>query len=96
MKVKFLLIILFIAGGVSIFASSQPDGLERVAMDQGFFGLQLDVSQGIIEDYLIPSIAPEWLALSLAGISGTLVVFGLLYLIGLAVNHHSGVKKLLK
>jgi PDGLE domain len=31
-----LLVVLVLAGGLSVYASSRPDGLERVAEDQGF------------------------------------------------------------
>ena len=44
------------------FASSQPDGLERVAEDNGF----LDAAQGpvfnVIPDYLVPGVPNETLA----------------------------------
>jgi hypothetical protein len=66
---------IFIGGILSIFASSSPDGLEKVAEMQGFLtqGEQLFVA--IIPDYLMPGIWNEKLAVSLAGIVGTSVVF---------------------
>jgi cobalt/nickel transport protein len=70
---------LFIAGFLSLFASSEPDGLERVAEDLGF--LELGEGNEAIEspmpDYAVPGIAEEALAGSLAGIAGTLLMFGL-------------------
>jgi cobalt/nickel transport system permease protein len=61
----------------SPFASAHPDGLEWVAEQKGF----LDVAQGplyeIIPDYIFPGISNEALATILAGIIGTLLVFGI-------------------
>ena len=58
------------------FASSHPDGLEWVAEQKGF----IDSVQGplykIIPDYALPGISNTALATILAGILGTLIVFG--------------------
>jgi cobalt/nickel transport system permease protein len=60
----------------SPWASSDPDGLERVAGDLGL----LDRGQGapfnIFADYAIPGISDPAVATVLAGVIGTLVVFG--------------------
>jgi cobalt/nickel transport system permease protein len=60
----------------SPLASAYPDGLEWVAEQKGF----LDVAQGplfeIIPDYVFPGISNEAFATILAGIIGTLIVFG--------------------
>jgi len=62
-------------------ASANPDGLERVAEQQGF----LDTAQGslyeIIPDYMLPGVSNEALATIIAGILGTLIVFGIAILI---------------
>jgi len=58
-----LLFSLFMAGVLALFASPLPDGLERVAMDQGFAGNASGKEQ-------FPIILE-----SLAGIAGTLIVF---------------------
>jgi cobalt/nickel transport system permease protein len=73
------------AGGLAIalilavatpLASAFPDGLERVAEQKGF----LDTAQGplyhILPDYVFPGVSNEALATILAGIVGTLIVFG--------------------
>jgi cobalt/nickel transport system permease protein len=61
----------------SPLASAYPDGLEWVAEQRGF----LDTAQGsayeIIPDYVLPGISNEALATILAGIIGTLIVFGI-------------------
>ena len=88
MKTKLILIVsLLIGGGLSIFASSYPDGLERVAEEHNFIGSAGSFWSGLIPDYVMPGIGHEELATALAGISGTLIVFGILYLIGLIINH---------
>ena len=69
-----------LAAAVSPFASSHPDGLERVAEDQGFVGAG-QASSGPIPDYAFPEIGDERLATGLAGFTGTLVVFGVGYLL---------------
>lgn len=57
-------------------ASAYPDGLERVADEYGF----LDFAQGplyeLIPDYVFPGVSNQVLATILAGILGTLLVFG--------------------
>jgi len=77
-----------ILGGIAIalaltvfspLASSHPDGLEWVAEQKGF----LDFAQGplfeIIPDYVMPGVSNETLATIVAGVIGTLIVFGVAY-----------------
>ncbi len=68
---------------LSPLASSSPDGLERVAEDKGFLDTAQDSPYEIIADYLFPGIENEALATILAGVVGTVIVFG----IGYAVAH---------
>lgn len=82
MKSKWWLIALAICLAVACLAplaSSSPDGLERVAEDAGFIGLGLDAPYQVIADYVFPGIENEALATILAGIIGTLVLFGAAY-----------------
>ena len=82
MKSKWWLISLMVCLAVaciSPLASSSPDGLERVAEDKGFLGLAGDAPYQVIADYVFPGIANEALATILAGIVGTLVLFGAAY-----------------
>jgi len=67
----------------SPLASPHPDGLERVAEDQGFIERAEEAPYQVIPDYVFPGIGSEALATILAGIVGTLIVFGLGY--GLAL-----------
>ena len=82
MKSKWWLISLLICLAVaclSPLASSSPDGLERVAEDRGFLELGQGAPYQVIADYVFPGIANEALATILAGIIGTLVLFGAVY-----------------
>ena len=70
-------------------ASPHPDGLERVAEDQGFIARAADPPYQILPDYLFPGIENEALATVLAGIVGTGVVFGLAYLLARVLRRRS-------
>jgi cobalt/nickel transport system permease protein len=61
------------------FASSNPDGLERVAEDLGFIGNAEDARYEIIPDYVLPGIPNEALATVAAGLVGTLIVAGVAF-----------------
>lgn len=83
---------LFIAGVISWFASSQPDGLERVAIDQGFEHTAEEPPMEVMPDYEVPGIGGP-LSTTVAGILGVAVVFGLCMLLGrLRAVRHSGRK----
>ena len=64
---------------LSPLASSSPDGLERVAEDKGFIDVALAPIFNIFPDYVIPGVTNEAAATILAGIVGTLVLFGIGY-----------------
>jgi cobalt/nickel transport system permease protein len=68
----------------SPLASANPDGLEWVAEQQGFFDLAQSPLYQIVPDYVFPGISSEALATILAGIFGTLLVFGVVFLAGSA------------
>jgi len=81
-KSKWWLISLLVCLAVaclSPLASSSPDGLERVAEDKGFIGLAGEAPFQVIADYVFPGIENEVLATMLAGLIGTLVLFGVAY-----------------
>jgi cobalt/nickel transport system permease protein len=63
-------------------ASSDPDGLERVAEDAGFLERAQDAPYQIIPDYVLPGVANEALATIAAGVIGLLLVFGVAFAIG--------------
>jgi len=72
----------FMGGFVSLFASTSPDGLEKVAQVQGFLGVGKSFFAGIMPDYQISEIHSESLGKSLAGILGTVLIFASLFAIG--------------
>ena len=89
MKWKWWIVGLLIALAVTLIsplASAWPDGLERVAEDKGFIEDAQDAPYEAIPDYVLPGIGNEALATVLAGIVGTLVVFGLAYGLGILLR----------
>ncbi|MEN6299319.1 MAG: energy-coupling factor ABC transporter permease [Anaerolineaceae bacterium] len=68
---------------LSPLASSHPDGLEWVAEQKGFLNVAKEPLYQIIPDYIMPGIGNEAVATIIAGIIGTLIVFG----VALGVAH---------
>lgn len=66
----------------SPLASSHPDGLERVAEDQGFIGKALSPAFELFPDYVFPGIGNEALATIVAGVVGTAALFGIMFGVG--------------
>jgi hypothetical protein len=85
---SFFLAALALAGVASYYASSSPDGLEKVAEDQGFLEKAKDsaVANSPLADYGVSGVGSERLSVGLSGIIGTIatavVAFGLFYLLG--------------
>lgn len=77
---KFILIGLLISLGlaavVSPFASSLPDGLEWVAEKLGFIEKERQIVTAPLADYGIPIVKGTRISTTLAGVAGTLIVFG--------------------
>jgi len=67
---------LFVGIVLSPFASSWPDGLERVAEDYGFIDRANEefITPEIIPDYEMPGLEGSW-STSAAGFVGTLIVY---------------------
>ena len=71
----------FIALAVTLLAplaSGSPDGLERVAEDQGFIDTARDAPYSVIADYVFPGVENEAVATILAGVIGVTVIYLLL------------------
>ena len=82
MKSKWWLISLVIFLAVASFAplaSSSPDGLERVAENKGFIDMGQAAPFQVLADYVFPGIQNEAMATILAGLIGTLILFGVVY-----------------
>lgn len=78
-----------IALGVALLsplASSEPDGLETVAEEEGFEDEAQDPGYTIIPDYQFPGINDERVATIVAAISGVLIVAGLMFGAGLLLR----------
>jgi hypothetical protein len=73
-----LLVALGLAFFVSPLASSSPDGLEKVAQDQGFAGSAEDhaLGEGPLADYGVEGVQDERLSTGLAGVIGVIITFG--------------------
>jgi cobalt/nickel transport protein len=74
-----LLVSLVLAGIVSFYASSHPDGLEKVAETIGFMETAKDHSiAGIpLADYGVKGVESERLSVGLAGVIGVLSTAGI-------------------
>lgn len=70
---------LLLAFVVSHFASSAPDGLERVAIDQGFAANATEhgAAGSPLADYGVSGVQNSWLSTGLAGVIGVLLCFAL-------------------
>lgn len=81
-------LLLFVVGGlimalglaffVSPLASSSPDGLERVAIDQGFADTAEEhpAADGPLANYGVSGVEDEGLSTGIAGAIGVVVTFG--------------------
>src|SRR4030042_3020847 len=82
MKFKWwhgVLILALLLAILTPLASSSPDGLERVAEDKGFINVALAPIFNVFPDYVIPGVSNEAVATILAGLLGTLILFGIGY-----------------
>lgn len=77
---KFLMIgflaSVVLAGVVSYYASSSPDGLEKAAEDVGFIADATDsaVAESPLADYTVAGVENERFSVALAGILGVLIM----------------------
>lgn len=79
----FFVVSLIVAGALSYYASSHPDGLEKVAEDVGFLDTAKDslVSGSPLADYGISGIENARLSVGLSGIIGVLATALVAYLV---------------
>ena len=77
---KFLIIgfmaSILLAGVVSYYASSHPDGLEKAAEEVGFSGDAADsaVAESPLADYSVAGVENERFSVALAGILGVVIM----------------------
>lgn len=82
-----------LALAVSPYASSNPDGLEKVAIEEGFVDtgkLHAIQEDAPVPDYVFPGVGGGRLATGVAGFVGTLGVFAIAYGIGWALRRRTG------
>jgi len=76
------ILVSLIAIFISPLASSNPDGLEKVAKDLGFLNQGLGSPYQILPDYTVPFFGETALSTVMAGIVGAVVIAGLIILVG--------------
>jgi len=76
-----LLITVVVVIFAAAFASSDPDGLERVAEDKGFLDAAQGSSYEIIPGYTVPGIDGT-VSTIIAGIIGVAIVFAVVFVLG--------------
>jgi len=83
---------LFLAGVVSNYASSSPDGLEKVAEDIGFLenAKEHTNSDGLLADYGVKGVENERLSTGAAGVIGVLATAGVSTGLFLVLRRKSG------
>lgn len=83
-----ILVTMLMAVVVSQFAAPDPDGLERVATDQGFADSAADhaLASGVFADYATAGVANQTLSLAIAGAVGVAITLALAFGLFLAVR----------
>jgi ABC-type spermidine/putrescine transport system permease subunit I len=74
---------------LSPLASPHPDGLERVAEDEGFLDQAEDAPYQVIPDYAFPGIENEAVATIVAGLVGTILLFAVGYALAWLLRRRS-------
>ena len=78
-----ILVSIIVAGFISYYASSSPDGLEKVAEDEGFLDTAKDSasSDSFLADYGVAGIDNERLSVGLSGLIGVIATLSVSLLI---------------
>ena len=71
---------------ISPLASSNPDGLERVAEDLGFLNTGQSAPFELIPDYTLPFFGETPLSTIAAGLIGVLVILGIIFMLSRALR----------
>ncbi len=86
---------IFLAGFVSFYASSHPDGLEKVAEDIGFLETAKDHSNAnsALADYSVKGVDNARLSTGAAGVIGVLATAGVSTGLFFVLRRRSGAEK---
>jgi cobalt/nickel transport protein len=86
---------LFLAGVVSFYASSHPDGLEKVSGDIGFIQTAKENtnSEGILADYGVKGVDNQRLSTGAAGVIGVVATGAISTGLFFLIRRKSGDKK---
>lgn len=76
------LLVIFLAP----FASRHPDGLEKIAQEEGLSEKEKSLLPAVIPGYSLPGIKNEKISVVIAGILGVVVVFFTVYLLGVLIK----------
>ncbi|WP_134704172.1 PDGLE domain-containing protein [Ammoniphilus sp. YIM 78166] len=81
-QVRIWLALSFVVAGVlSLFASSHPDGFEKAGEDTGYIHTATSYLSSPFPDYSLPNV-DSWLSDSLAGVIGVFLTYVLFVLFG--------------
>lgn len=74
-----LLVTILLAGGLGYWASDSPDGLNRVAVDEGFNAHEREpvTSSSPMAGYESTGVDDPWLSSAVAGVTGVAICFAL-------------------
>lgn len=75
---------------LSPLASTNPDGLERVAMNMGFIATGQAAPYAIIPDYTIPFLGKTAISTIIAGVVGVIVVLAIAFIAGRSLQTKRG------
>jgi len=83
--VKALILILVCLAILIPFASSDPDGLEKVAETLGIEETE-STSAGLMPDYTVPTIENSYISTLSAGVLGVFLVLGAALVLGMIIT----------
>ncbi|GGG01209.1 PDGLE domain-containing protein [Paenibacillus abyssi] len=72
---------LVIAGILSLFASSHPDGFEKAGEETGYIEHASTLLPAPMPDYSLPGI-DSWISSSISGLAGVLITFAVFVFFG--------------
>ena len=70
-------------------ASSDPDGLERVAIDSGFAEQGQEAAFELLPDYSVPLLGDGPFSLVVAGLIGVALIFGAMWVLGRVLSRRA-------